>query len=513
MKPRLYTMLLTAGLCVAGCTVGPNYHQPKMNMPGAFVATSQPVASTTQPVELARWWESLHDEELNSLIQRAVAANPNLRIAADRLEEARAIEAVFTGTSLPDAEFSLGAGRGSGTNSTKGRISGPLNAASNTTGLKQITQVIGFDAAWEIDLFGNLRRQAEATIADTRAAVDFYDQALVTLTADVARSYVELRTLQERIVETEEAIEVQRKSLDFAQGQFQHGLASKMNAVLAQRELEAVSADLEPLEAQLAASKRALAVLLGEFPQDMEAELDATAPPPQPPASAPNGIPADLLRRRPDICQAEHQLIAANARIGVATANLYPQIFLTGGGGWQGQGLGVTPVRWDSIWSVGPAVKWAVFDFGTLDAAITVEDFHTREMLWAYRNTVINAVREVDDAMQNYAAQRQRSSDLTQAVAAAKDAAALAMQGYKAGFTDFLNVLDAQRQLLSLEDQLATAENETADQFIAVCKSLGGGWEGYGLPPPLPALRPALIAAGADALGRSSGPLDIYGKH
>jgi outer membrane protein TolC len=206
---------------------------------------------------------------------------------------------------------------------------------------------------------------------------------------------------------------------------------------------------------------------------------------------------------------AEDELIAANAQLGVATSALYPQVFLTGGAGWQGQGLGRTPVRWDDIWSVGPAVRWALFDFGTIDAAINVENFHTREMLWNYRKTVITAVGEVDGALQNYDAQRTRLSDLAGALDAAERSLTLANGRYERGIIDFLNVLDARRQLFILKDQYALSEDETVTQFIAVCKALGGGWEGYAPPPNPRAPRPAIVAAVADVLAPSNRPMDV----
>jgi NodT family efflux transporter outer membrane factor (OMF) lipoprotein len=515
-KSATVTLIAVA---ITGCTVGPDYHSPKMKLPQSFTVapTTQPttaIATTQpaqQPVDLSRWWESLNDPQLNSLIDRAIAANLDLRIAVNRLQEAREIEAVTTGESLPDAEFSAGAGRGTGTNSTKGRVSPPLNAATNTTGLHEITQVLGFDASWEVDLFGQLRRQAQAVAADTQAAAEFRNQVLVTLIADVARNYIDMRSLQVRVDLTRQSIAVQQRTADFARVRYQRGLANELDAVLAERELATAQSTLAPFEAQLAESKRAIAVLLGEFPEQLDAELHAAQPMPTPPDEVASGLPGELLRRRPDIRQSEAQLIAANARIGVETANLYPQLLLTAGGGVQGQGLGREPITWSGIWSAGPAVRWSLLDFGTTDAAIAAQDFRTREMLDQYRKTVITAVEEVDNALTNYNAQRSRLADLSRALHAADRAFTLANQRYDRGLTDFLNVLDAQRQLFALQDQYAVSEDATVTQFIAVCKSLGGGWEDQTRTAPLPTLRPAILAAGADIFTPSHGPLDRQG--
>jgi NodT family efflux transporter outer membrane factor (OMF) lipoprotein len=459
-------------------------------------------------VKLATWWQALHDPELNSLIDRAVVANPDLHIATNRLQEAREAEAVVTGESLPAAEFALGAGRGTGTNVTKGRISQPLNAGTNTTGYKEITQVLGFDAAWEVDMFGQLRRESEAVRADSAAAMDLHNQVLITLIGDVARSYLDVRTLQARVEIAQENIASEERLVDFSTTRFQRGLANELDAALAQREFAAAQSVLEPLQAQLSAAKRSLAVLIGEFPEDLGTELDSTAPIPEAPAELTSGLPAELLRRRPDVLAAENQMIAANARIGVATANLYPQVFLTAGYGWQGQGLGRSPVKWNDIWSIGPAVRWALFDFGTTDAFIQTADFQTREALWNYRKTVINAVREVDDALQNYDAERARLQSLSRGLTAAQRAYTLAKQRYNRGIIDFLNVLDAERQLFLLQDELALSQEQTTTQFVALCKALGGGWEGFAQPPPPPSLRPAILAVADDALHPSRpGPL------
>jgi NodT family efflux transporter outer membrane factor (OMF) lipoprotein len=497
---RRFLLCIIVATLLGGCTVGPNYHQPQTVVPTSFVqSTTQPAVAS---IDLAEWWQALHDTELDSLLQRATAANFDLAIAVERLQEARATQSMVVGDSLPDVEASVAAGRGSGTNSTKGRISAPLNAASNTTGLREITQILGFDAAWELDLFGHLRRQVEAAKADTAAAADYRDQVLVTLLADVARNYYEVRTLQLRLDIARQAIDVQQRSADLARIKYERGMVNQLDEVLAERELARVQATLAPLQADLAAAQRRVAVLLGMFPEELRDELNRTAPLPTPPVEIAAGLPGEMLRRRPDVRQAESQLIAANAQIGVATANLYPQILLTAGLGYQGQGLGRTPVSWDSIWSVGPAVRWPLLDFGSVDAAIQAQDYQTRALAINYRKTVVLAMEEVDNGLSGYDAQRSRLADLSRAVTAAQLAVSLATQRYDRGLTDFLNVLDAQRQLYDLQDQYALSEDQTVTQFISVCKALGGGWEGCPLPSPPRAPRPAIIAAGADALSR-----------
>ena len=394
MTSKTILLSIAAAVGIAGCTVGPDYHRPDLKVPGGFseLPSTRPTMTAATPVDLARWWEALHDPELNSLMKRAVESNLDLQIAAARLQQARANEAVFTGGSLPDAEFAAAAGRGTGTNETKGRISQPLNAGTNTTGYREITHVLGFDAVWEVDLFGHLRREAQAAIADTAAAGEYRNQVLVTLLADVARNYASVRSLQMRVDIAGQAIGVQDRSATIARFKFKQGLTNELDVELAERELLTTRATLSPLQAELAAAERNTAVLLGLEPDELRAELDRKAPLPTPPAEVGAGLPGELLRRRPDVRRAEAELIAANARIGIATSQLYPTIFLTGGVGVEGQGLGRSPVQWKLIDSVGPSLHWPILDFGTVDAQIEVQDQLTAESLAHYRQTVLTAV-------------------------------------------------------------------------------------------------------------------------
>ena len=497
-------------LCVAlgACKAGPDYVAPQVTTPAAFdtapakveehadaAAAAKPPAKPSPPVDLAHWWSALDDAELDSLIGRAIDANLDLQIAVGRVQEVREIEASVTGSSLPQVEASAAAARGTGTNSTKGRIAPPLNAATDTSGLTEITHVAGFDASWELDLFGRLRREAEVMRANTQAALDLRDEVLVTLLAEVARGYVDVRSLQLRLSLAAQTIGVVQKSVDIARVKLQRGIVNDLDVVLAERQLATVQSRIAPLQARLAAAERRVSVLLGRNPEELRGELDAGAPLPVPPAEIPTGIPGDLLRRRPDVRAAESRLVAANARIGVATALLYPQIVLTGGVGWQGQGLGRTPVEWADVGSIGASLHWPLLDFGAIDALVHAEDYRTQEMALGYRRAILSAVQEVDDALTDYHAERTRLASLDQAVDAGKRALDLANKRYDRGLADFLNVLDAQRQLFELQDQYALSEEQTVTQFIAVCKALGGGWEGSA-PPPAPATpQPAIIAA------------------
>jgi NodT family efflux transporter outer membrane factor (OMF) lipoprotein len=482
-----------AAAAISGCTVGPDYHTPATTMPVAF-ATAPP---STRPdiVDLTQWWKSLNDPQLDALVDQAVAANPDLAMALMRLQQAREMEVVAGGEGLPDIEAAGGAARGSGTNSTKGRVPGPLNAGSNTNGLHEITEVAGFDSAWEMDLFGGIRREQEAARYDTQAAADARRDVLVTLVSDVARAYIDNRAMQLQISIDNDEITSARKTYELVQAGFQQGFTNELDPQLAKRELDTIEAEVAPLEAQMEQDQRRIAVLLGQFPAELPGELNNPAPLPLIPERIEPGLPVDLLRRRPDIRAAERQLAAATARIGVAADALYPHVVLTAGLGFQGQGLGRTPVRNSFIGSIGPAAYWPLLDFGSLDALVQRQDYATRQMLLNYQRTILAAVEEVDDAISNFAAQQDRLEKLNDALSAARRAVEIATQRYDRGFTNFLDVLDAQRELYALEDESAAAQEEVVIQFIAVYKALGGGWENYDSTPDIRQPRPAIIAA------------------
>jgi outer membrane protein TolC len=541
MPRNISCLSLLLACLLTGCTVGPDYHLPRTVMPDEFAAiypqtrpSTAPTSASGRVINPARWWEYLDDPELDSLIERAIAANPDLEIAFSRLQEARAQEAVISGGTLPAVDLSAGAGRGSGTDSARGRVGQPVYAGSDTTGLREVTQIVGFDAGWEVDLFGKFRRQVEAAHADTQAAAEARNAVLIVLVSDVCRAYMDVRALQLRLAISRNNVEAEQQSVDVTQTRFNRGLTNELDLALARRELATVQADVEPLRADRDLAERRVAVLLGQFPDDLKRELavpptSATDPTSSPQASSPQtspttsgsttsplagprqpvsalpqlpdsiqpALPVELLRRRPDIRQAERQLAAETARIGVQTANLFPNVAVTAGAGFQGQGLGRTPNRSMFIWSAGPAAYWPLLDFGTLDSLVTVQDLRTREALLNYKKVIIGAVEEVNDAISNYSAQQQRLRDLGDALIASQRAVTLASQRYDRGLTDFLNVLDAQRQFYILQDQFAQAQEAVALQFIALHQGLGGGWESFVPAGPPPSPRPAVIAAAA----------------
>jgi NodT family efflux transporter outer membrane factor (OMF) lipoprotein len=480
---------------IAGCAVGPDYQPPEPLMPQSFAAaplTKSLSRSGGRAVDPANWWRSLHDQELNALIERAVAASPTLEIALDRLQQARAQEAVVIGAALPSAEGSAGGGWGTGSDLGRGRASPTLVSGETGTGVAQVVNISGFDAVWEIDVFGKFRRAIEAAKYDVDAAVAARNMVLISLIADVTRAYLDLRALQMQLEVLRKNIEVAQKYLDFVQERFSRGITNELDVTLAQRELARLQAQLAPLNAQIDAARYVIAALIGEFPENLGRELARPGTLPTLPGRIQPGLPIGLLLRRPDIVEAERELASATAAIGVATADLLPHVAATAGVAYQ-QGIGGIPIN--PIWSVGPAIAAPLLDFGRLDAVVEKADYRARELLFNYKQTVLNAVREVDTAAAAYAAQEDRLRHLDDAVAAAKRAVSLAQQRFDRGVTDSLNVIDAQRQLYVLEQEYVVAQANAAEQFVTLYKSLGGGWEGYQSLPPIPPPLPAIAAA------------------
>jgi NodT family efflux transporter outer membrane factor (OMF) lipoprotein len=493
---------------LAGCTVGPDYKMPDIKMPDAFSPVAMPDRhaapdkAAPPAVAPARWWRALGDAELDSLVERAVAGNLDLRIALARLQEARTAERVAMGFALPAGTVAGAAGRGTGSDVTRGAVPSALTNASDTSGLTQINQIGGFEAGWEIDLFGKYRREIEAAGYDTEAAAAARNAVLITVIGDVVRAYVDLRGLQTRLAILRQNIATQQHEYDVVHTRFVRGLTNELDVTLAQRQLSSLKATVAPLLARIDAAQQAIAVLLGQMPETLAAELGRPAMIPALPVRVAPGLPLELLRRRPDIREEERELAAATARIGVATANLFPHLVLTGAVGAQGQGLGVGPGAGSFIWSAGPGAYWNVLDFGTLDALVMVADLRAQEQLGIYKETILRAVGEVDGDIADFTAQEDRLTNLSEALTASRHAVQLAQERYDRGLTDFLNVLDTERQEYGLEDEYARAQQTAADDFAALYKALGGGWEGYQAIPPIRQPEPAIIAAFRELLGQ-----------
>jgi NodT family efflux transporter outer membrane factor (OMF) lipoprotein len=492
--------LVAAGafIWLSGCAVGPDYELPAVAVPKVFGAASLTPAVPTAPTkaDFVRWWQVLHDPQLNALIERAVASNPDIEIALTRVQEARSQQIVVVGAMLPTVGGSGTVATGSGSDLTKGRVAQSIRAGDSTTGFRQIWQMAGFDAGWELDLFGKYRRQLEAAVDDTEAQMDLRNTVLITVIADVARNYLDIRGLQSQLEIAKSDVATAQRTVDLLQTRFDRGLSNELDLTLAKRQLATQEARLPELNAAISAAQSRLAVLLGTYAEDVAGAIRGAGKLPRVPERLRAGVPVDLLRRRPDIRATERQLAAATARIGVATANLFPSVALTAGlGEQQASRQGATPpLVHNPIWSFGPAAYWPLLDFGRLDALINIEDMRAHEALFAYKKTIIAAVEEVDQAIKQYRLDLQRHRALIAALDASHRAVGLATERYERGVTDFLNVLDAQRQDYALEEQTAIAAEIVVLRYVAFFKALGGGWELYDTLPPIPAAQPALIA-------------------
>jgi NodT family efflux transporter outer membrane factor (OMF) lipoprotein len=499
VQARLVIFAAVVGL--TACAVGPRYRTPKPDAPPAFAAQA---AANAPIAEMAAWWRGLNDAELNSLVDRAVKSNLDIEIALDRLQQARTYEAVVVGHALPEVDASAAAARGTGTDLSRGRAEQGLVSADNSSGLQHINTLAGFDAVWEIDIFGKLRREFEAARDDTQAARARRCDVLTTVVADVVRAYVDLRGFQVRAGILHKASDVLRESLRLVNIRYQRGITNELDVALATRELATLEAEIAPVDAEVNAAQYTLAVLVGEYPENMVKELSAPdLIPSMPPPTAP-GVPLDLLKRRPDIQEAERELAAATARIGVATANLFPEVAVVGAIGSQGQGWGTVPSVSKHVWSFGPGAVWPLLDFGALDAQVDIAGLAAQASLANYKKTILTAVQQVDTSLDAYEAEQQRVEKLGTAMLAGQRAVDLAGARYDRGLTDFLNVVDAERQFYDLQEQYAAAQVAEGEQFVQLYKSLGGGWENYQAVPAIRRPQPAIIAAFRRVLAGSS---------
>ena len=520
LRTRKWLIGAIACACLTGCMVGPNYHPIETKMPDAYVAavsfeTQKPTGDQgNQPViDPSRWWEALHDEELNSLVERAIQGNLPLQIALDRMQEARMQEAIAFSLAMPVAGESAGGGVGTGSDLSRGRADNVMYSGDNssikegksTKKFDHISSVYGFDGGWDLDLFGKYRRAMEAAAVDTQAAIAVRDSALISLIADVVRAYIDMRALQMRLDVLIKNTEVAQGYYDLTKERFERGITNELDFTLAQRQVATLQAQQRPLVLQIQAAQYVIAILLGKFPEDIVQELQKPGTVPALPEKIDAGVPLELLRRRPGIMLAEREVAAATARIGVATANLFPRVVLLGAVGNETQGF-VSASQAAFIWSFGPSINWALLDFGALDALVQIADLRAREALLNYKQVVINTVRDVDTSIGAYVAQQERLRDLGTALGASQRAVDLATQRYDRGLTDALNVIDAQRQEYELAASYVASLQTAADQFIVLYRSLGGGWERYQSFPPVHQPRPAVIAM-FESLFHPSDPL------
>jgi NodT family efflux transporter outer membrane factor (OMF) lipoprotein len=449
--------------------VGPNYVAPKPKVPDAWeVALSRGLAQGE--ADLQTWWTLLGDPLLDRLIERARQANPNVRAALARIDVARAQNVIVASPLFPAVQ-ATGAVQRSREHT---RIDGDIVDVDRTVTTPACANTL--QAIWEMDVFGRIRRSIEAAGAGYEATVDDYHDVLVLLSAQVAAVYVNVRTLQARLQYAEENVKAQRDTLKLTQDRQKAQIASDLDVCQADLNLAVTESSIPALRSGLSSAIHALGMLLGESPEALRAELTPVAPIPKTPPKAAVGLPANLLRQRPDVRAAERSLAAQTAQIGVAIAGLYPNFSLFGT--LEHECAHPDPGNPTRITTsaFGASYLWTLFAGGALRANIRLQKAATRGLLAQYENTVLVALQETEDAMVAFAEEQERRDVLTRAVATAKKTVVIVEAAYKAGAADFLNVLDAQRTLTQVQDQLAQSEGSVVLDLISLYKALGGGW-------------------------------------
>jgi multidrug efflux system outer membrane protein len=463
------TLWLSAVLAIqifTGCaTVGPDYVPPDTPVSATWHTELKGGLSGGEmdPQTLAAWWKILNDPELSSLIDRAVLGNLDLKKALARVREARARRGIAKADLFPTLDAT-----GSATWSRTSKDTG--------SGKTSDFYAAGFDAGWELDIFGGVRRSVEAAESDLQATQEDLRSVLLSLLAEVALNYIDVRTSQVQIAVAEANLEAQSETYQLTQWRYEAGLSDELAVQQARYSLENTRSLIPALRTGLEEAMNRIAVLLGEQPGKVHPELEKREPIPVTPLNVAVGVPADLLRRRPDVRQAERQLAAQTARIGVATADLYPKFTLSGSIGLEALSLSNLPSSGTWSLSGGPRITWAIFKGGAIRQNIEVQSALQEQALIQYEATILGALEEVENALVAYAEVQQRRQSLSEATQAAQKAVDLAQHKYQAGLTDFNNVLDAQRSLLSFQEQLAQSEGTVTSNLVRLYKALGGGW-------------------------------------
>jgi NodT family efflux transporter outer membrane factor (OMF) lipoprotein len=461
MRRSSWTSFVISTLLLAGCAVGPNYKRPQVAVPNQW--TVAPARGTSaKAIEKEDWWSSFQDPELNSLIERAAAQNLDFKLALDRVEEARAVRGVARSGYFPSIDASASATR------NRQRVIAPVAPSSAKIVPVEFNNFEGgLGASWELDVLGCIRRGVQAASADVAAAEENRRDVRVILFGDVGRVYAQLRGLQRRLEIANKNIKTQQDTLDLTRTRAKAGLATELDVSRAAAQLESTRAAVPTLLGGIDISIHRLSVLLGEEPGALRSELENASPIPAAGPDVEVGLPSDLLERRPDI---------RPARIGEAKADLFPRFVLIGAAGRQASQLHDITLGAGNFFSVGPGISLPLFTGGRIRSNIAVQDARQRAALINYRSSVLNALEEVQNALVNYAQEQERRDRLNEAAQQSQLAVDLATEQYKAGLTDFLSVLDAQRELYAEEDQAVQSQTSVTTNVIALYRALGGGW-------------------------------------
>jgi len=474
MSPTTFRSAIVAVvLGLTACTtVGPDFQRPAAALPDRWSVSAVQTSNGEDPGSPdARWWKVFNDAELSSLVERAAAANLDVKAATTRWTQARAARQMTGANDKPSV----------------GASASYQHARSSQNGLLDISGLDGrkdydvwqpsLDASWEPDLWGRVRREIESADATVEASADLRRGVLLSVLAETARDYIELRGAQAEQAIIRQNLDFARHSLRLTQIRFTDGVATHLETAEASAQVSAIEAQLPALENDQLRLINALSYLLGEPPRALENELQAPSPIPPVPPAVPVGLPSELAKRRPDIRSAEARLHTATADIGVAVGDFYPRITLSANLGFQAMRFGDLDAWSSRMFGVGPVLSVPIFEGGRLKGQLALRRAQQQEALIGFQRTVLGAWHEVDDAMSDYGARRQRREKLAATVDQDRIALENANRQYVAGATDFLQVLTVQRDLLAAQKALVASSTDVSVSLVGLYKALGGGWE------------------------------------
>lgn len=464
MNPRPFATLLACSL-IAGCNVGPKYKKPETKVNAKFGGESQGGYKSEDAI--VDWWRKFNDPQLNRFVSRALSNNPDLRIAAARVEEAKALRNSVRLDYFP-------------TVTSRADYLNQRNSLAQTNGVDFGFRTVeiygaGFDATWELDIWGRVRRSNKAARADVASAEAMRHDTMVILTSEVARAYLELRGQQNQLSVARRNAENQKETLKLTESLLQGGRGTELDTSRARAQLNTTLAAIPSIEANISRNIHRISVLIGEQPTVLQGQLAGPKPMPTLPGPVRIGNPAELLRRRPDVEAAEKALEAATERVGVAVAGLFPAVTFNGRAAIEANQLAGPG---SAATAFGPSISWPAFNLGRVQAQIEAVGARAKAQLASYEKTVLNALEETEDALVEYGRQRTRRDFLAEASKASEQAAKLARERYQNGVADFLTVLDAERTMLLAQSELAFSQTVTATALVAIYKALGGGWQG-----------------------------------
>ncbi len=483
IAPRLliiFAVLTAAAVLSGGCTtVGPDFTRPSAPVAKDWLEKNDPKVKM-ESADYSQWWTAFDDPTLNSLIEIAHKNNPSLQIAGIRILEARAQLGIAIGNQFPQQQAAVAA-------YTYTENSGNTPNTKGGGDLRYQTYNYGLSAAWELDFWGKFRRSIESAGASLTGSIADYDNALVSLMGDVATTYIQIRTFEERMQVARDNVAIQKESLRLTEVRFRNGAVTELDVQQARSLLYDTQSQIPTLQQGLSQAQHTLCVLLGMPPSDLSSILLGPQSIPIPPAEVAVGIPAELLMRRPDIRSAELLAAAQCAQIGVARADLFPKITVTGSFGFLSGSSVLTKTghsgfgelfNWASFnMATGPSIEWPILNYGQITNNVRLQDARFQEFLVSYQNTVLNAAKEVEDSLVGFLQTQDRVNLLAEAVKAAKRAVELSLIQYRDGAVDYSRVLNAQQSLVQETDRLTQSRGDVPINLIALYRALGGGWE------------------------------------